>query len=100
MALTADIQRAWKHGGPRVLLTRSLRKIIRPAVRIGTLVFIECDLRKPLPERRVVPGILIREATIEDAALFEDTKLFLDRISEGQRCFMGVEEATGKLANY
>jgi ribosomal protein S18 acetylase RimI-like enzyme len=100
MALAADIHRAWAQGGPKVLLTRSLRKIVRPAVRIGTLVFIECDLRKPLPERRVVPGIRVREATIADAAMFEDSRLFLKRMSQGQRCFMGIEETTGKLTNY
>jgi len=100
MALSADIQRAWEQGGPKVLLTRSLRKIVRPAARIGTLVFIECDLRKPLPERRLVPGIVCREATIKDAALFEDSDLFLERMRQGQRCFIGIEEATGKLTNY
>jgi len=100
MALTADIQRAWAQGGPKVLLTRSLRKIVRPAFKIGTLIFTECDLRKALPERHVVPGILIREATLEDAQLFEDRETFLERMSQGHRCFMGIEEATGKLTNY
>jgi hypothetical protein len=100
MALSADIQRALIEGGLKTLLTRSLRKLVRPAVRIGTLVFTECDLRRPLPERRPLPGIIVREATIEDVDLFEDCDLFLERLKTGNRCFLGIEDATGKLANY
>jgi hypothetical protein len=100
MALTADIQRALREGGAKTVLTRSLRKLLRPAIKIGTLVFAECDLRKPIPERRPIPGIIVREATIEDVDLFEDRTLFLERMKQGSRCFMGIEEATGKLTNY
>src|SRR5215813_12445659 len=94
MALTADIQRALREGGAKTVLTRSLRKLLRPALKIGTLVFAECDLRKPMPERCPIPGIIVREATIEDA------DLFIERMKQGSRCFMGIEEATGKLTNY
>ena len=100
MALTADIQRALMEGGGTTVLTRSLRKLLRPVVRIGTLVFVECDLREAIPERRPMPGITVREATIEDVDLFEDRHLFLERIKQGNRCFMGIEDATGKLTNY
>src|SRR5579871_5537274 len=100
MALTADILRAFSEGGPKVVLARGLRKLVRPAFKIGTLVFIESDLTRPLPEQRPVPGIVPREATIEDVRLFEDQDLFLKRFHEGHRCFMGIEEKTGKLANY
>jgi hypothetical protein len=98
MALTADIQRALEEGGARILLTRSLRKLLRPAVKIGTLVFAECDLSEPMPERRPVPGIILREATVDDAYLFEDRNVFLQRLEQRNRCFIGIEEATGKLA--
>src|SRR5262245_44469682 len=66
MQLNSDIQRAWLEGGPRILLTRSLRKLVRPAFKVGTLIFTECDLKNPMPEQRPVAGITIREATAED----------------------------------
>src|SRR5262245_24784967 len=72
MALMADVQRALTEGGPKTLVTRSLRKLVRPGVKIGTLVFSECDLRESLPERQVIPGITVRIATLNDAHLFED----------------------------
>src|SRR5258705_9410683 len=100
MELTAGIQRAFVEGGAKTLLTRTLRKIVRPAFKMGSLVFIECDLAKPLPELRPVQGIVCSEATVEDADLFEDRAQFLDRFQQGHRCFMGIEEATGKLTNY
>src|SRR5215468_7450394 len=100
MQLTDDIHRAWKDGGPKALVTRSLRKVVRPFVKIGSLVFIECDLQNPMPERRVVPGVIVREATANDAILFAERDVFFKRFNEGHRCFMGIEEATGKLMNY
>jgi hypothetical protein len=100
MQIAADLQRALADGGPKTLVTRTLRRLVRPAFKAGSLVFAECDLRAPFPEPRAVPGIAIREATIADATLFEDESLFLERIRQGHRCFMGIEEKTGKLANY
>ena len=100
MAVTQGIRRSFTEGGVRVVLTRGLKKLVRPAFKVGTLVFTEADLTKPFPELRPVPGIIAREATIEDARLFEDQKLFLKRFNDGDRCFIGIEERTGKLANY
>jgi len=100
MQITADIQRAWTEGGSKILLSRSLRKAVRPLLNVGSLVFIECDLRQPMPERRDVPGIAVREATMQDVKLFEDRDVFMERLRSGHRCFMGIEEATGKLTNY
>jgi len=95
-----DVQRAWMEGGPKIVLTRAIKKIVRPAFKTGSLWFFDCDLRKPMPERRELQGIVIREATKEDAAMFSDQAVFFERLSEGHRCFMGIEEATGKLTNY
>jgi GNAT superfamily N-acetyltransferase len=53
-----------------------------------------------MPERREIKGIVIREATMQDVNLFEDRQLFLERMEQGHRCFMGIEESTGKLTNY
>jgi hypothetical protein len=100
MALIADVQLALMEGGPKTLFTRSLRKLVRPAVKIGALVFSECDLREPMPERQVIPGITVREATVNDAHLFSDRDVFFQHMKEGSRCFMGIEDATGKLTNY
>jgi hypothetical protein len=100
MDLTSDVQRAFYEGGPKAVVTRSLRKLIRPVFKVGSLVFIECDLTRALPEQRPVPGIIAREAKSEDARLFEDQAQFLKRFNIGHRCFMGIEEKTGKLANY
>jgi len=100
MELTADIQRAFIEGGAKTVFTRSLRKLVRPAFKAGSLVFTECDLAKPFPEARPVPGIVCREASIEDRVLFEDRALFVERFSQGHRCFMGIEEASGRLTNY
>lgn len=86
-------------GGAKTIFSRGVRKLVRPVVTMGTLVFTACDLRQPFPERRIVPGITIREATIDDANLFEDKATFLERLNAGHRCFMGIEEATGKLTN-
>jgi GNAT superfamily N-acetyltransferase len=77
-----------------------MRKMVRPLVKTGSLVFTECDLLGPLPERRPAQGIIVREATAADVSLFEDRKLFCERMDAGHRCFMGIEEATGKLTNY
>jgi hypothetical protein len=100
MALTSDVQRAWLEGGVKVVLARSLKRFVRPALRVGSLVFTECDLRNPLPEKPSIPGIVMREAAAEDAPLFEDPSLCIERLGQGFRCFMGIEEATGKLTNY
>jgi hypothetical protein len=100
MQITADFQRAWIEGGLQIVLARTLRKAVRPVVKIGSLVFIECDLLKPMPERRNVPGIIVREATLKDVSLFADRDVFLERFNQGHRCFMGIEEETGKLTNY
>jgi ribosomal protein S18 acetylase RimI-like enzyme len=83
-----------------MLLARGMRKLARPAFKMGSLVFIECDLRNQMPERRAISGITVREATIEDEDLFDDRDIFLERLNAGNRCFMGIDEATGKLANY
>jgi hypothetical protein len=100
MQLMSDIQRAWNEGGPKAVLVRSCKKLVRPTCSIGTLVFKQCDLREPLPERRAIHGIVLREAALSDANLFENREIFIDRMKSGNRCFMGIEEATGKLTNY
>jgi hypothetical protein len=100
MELADDIRRAFVDGGTKIVVTRSLRKLVRPAVKVGSLVFTECDLTEPLPSARSVAGIAVREGTIEDTPLFPDPELARMRFRQSQRCFMGIEEKTGKLTNY
>jgi len=100
MQVISDIRRAWNEGGLKILFSRSLRKVLRPICKTGTLVFIECDLPSMKSDRREVPGIAVREATLDDVHLFADRKTFLERLQAGHRCFMGIEESTGKLTNY
>jgi len=92
MELTANIQRAFVEGGAKTVMSRGIRRIVRPVFKMGSLVFTDCDLSKPIRERQPVPGILAREATIEDARLFEDRALFLERFNQGHRCFLGIEK--------
>jgi hypothetical protein len=100
MQIAADLRRAWIEGGPKVMVARTLRKLVRPACKVGSLVFIECDLEKLPLSCREASGVVVREAQVEDAHLFSDRERFLRRLRDGHRCFMGIEEATGKLTNY
>jgi hypothetical protein len=81
-------------------MMRSSKKLLLPVVRFGSLIFLECDLRKSLPEQADLPGVTTREAFAGDEKLFEYPQIFLERLSAGHRCFVGIDSATGKLANY
>jgi hypothetical protein len=100
MSLSANIRRAYTDGGAKTVITRSLKKLVGPACKIGTLVFAESDFSRPFPKLQPVAGIIAREATIDDVRLFEDQAEFLNRFNQGHRCFVGIEEKTGKLTNY
>lgn len=100
MKLVATVQRALNEGGPKILVSRSLKKLFLPLARAGTLVFAEVDLTKPIREVLPISGIEAREAFVGDEWLFDDPGLFLERTSRGDRCFLAVESATGRLANY
>jgi hypothetical protein len=100
MQLVATVQRAFDEGGPKILVIRSIKKLFSPLARTGTLVFAEVDLTKPIREVPKISGIEAREAFVGDARLFDDSGLFLERISRGDRCFLAVESATGRLTNY
>ena len=94
------IRSVYSEGGIKAVILRSLKKMMLPVVRMGSLIFVECDLRKSLPEISELSGIIAREAFADDANLFEDTQIFLRRLETGHRCFAGIDSATGKVANY
>jgi hypothetical protein len=100
MKLVSAVQSAFNEGGPRILVSRSIKKLFSPLARTGTLVFAEVDLSKPIREVSPISGIEAREALVCDARLFDDSGLFLERMSRGDRCFLAVESATGRLTNY
>jgi hypothetical protein len=100
MAFITGFQRALAEGSPKIMITRCCRKMFRAVARFGTLVFAEVDLTQPIREVSVVPGIIPREGQVQDASLFQNPAVFLERIAQGDRCFMGIEEKTGKLTNY
>lgn len=100
MKLAATVQRAFNEGGPTIVVSRSIKKLFSPLARMGTLVFAEVDLTKPICEVPPIAGIEAREAVVGDARLFDDPGLFLERMSRGDHCFLAVESATGRLTNY
>ena len=94
------IGRVYREGGIKTVILRSVKKLMLPVISAGSLIFVECDLRKPLAQKPNLPEILAREAALADAGLFENRELFLERVRAGKRCFIGIDAATGKLANY
>jgi hypothetical protein len=100
MGFITGFQRAFAEGSPKIMIARCCRKLFCAVARFGTLVFAEVDLTQPIREVTFVPGIIPREGKAQDAALFQDPAVFLERIALGDRCFMGIEEKTGKLTNY
>jgi hypothetical protein len=100
MAWTEELRQAFDDGGTKFVVARSLRKLMRPACKVGSLIFTECDLTKPFPEPRPISGIILRELTAEDVPLFPDAGPARDRFAAGHRSFGGIEERTGKLTNY
>src|SRR5262249_47190451 len=100
LSTMTTIRRAYGEGGIKTVILRSVKKLTSPVISAGSLIFVECDLRKPLPQKPDLPEILFREAALNDAGWFENRELFLQRLRAGKRCFMGIDSATGKLANY
>src|SRR5438067_9965788 len=102
----ASIQQTFRNGGMREVVSRAIRKVVRPAFRFGSLVFFDCDLRYPLPPSRPVAGIVAREAFVSDLPMFINPgktdlrQIALERFSRGERCFVGIDVDTGRLANY
>jgi len=89
------------------LVLFALKKLLRPVMDFGTLVFFECDLRKPFPTAPPNKGFVAREAFRPDLELLaalengEQYRLTAgQRLNNGERWFVGIEARTGELANY
>jgi hypothetical protein len=94
------IRSVYSEGGIKTVVSRSLKKLMLPVARMGGLIFVECDLRESLLETAELSGVIAREAFTGDAKLFEDPQIFLARLKAGHRCFVGIDSATGRVANY
>src|SRR5262245_11957646 len=94
------IRDLYREGGIKAVAVRSVKKLMSPVISVGSLIFVECDLRKPLPRKDAFAEVLLREAVLADASLFENPQIFIERLCAGKRCFIGIDAATGKLANY
>ncbi len=97
----------YNEGGLVAMLSMGFRKLISPAVQVGSVYFLECDLRAGLPKVRPVAGIIAREAFRADIDLLDGTENAgarkadaIERFRKGDRWFVGIEPATGKLTNY
>lgn len=87
-------------------LLAAVRKVLRPIVDAGGLIFFDCDLR-----RVVAPPstgeFVVREAGLADLALLETIedaprrrRQARERLAGGERWFVAIDAATGRLANF
>lgn len=102
--------KAWqflRERGVATTLGFTLRKLVSPLADVGIIYFFECDLRAGLPEVRPIPGIIAREAFLGDIHLLDGTEDAsarkadaVERFKRGDRWFVGIDAASGKLTNY
>ena len=100
-------QALWREFGPRATIGLGLKKLVSPVARIGSLYLMECELTAGLPQVKPVPGIVAREAFLEEIHLLdgieneaEKKRDALERFKRGDRWFVGIDNTTGKLANF
>ena len=93
--------------GFRATIGLAFKKLVSPVARVGSVYLMECDLVKGLPKVKTVPGIIAREAFQEDLDLFdgiengmEKKRDAIERFKRGDRWFVGIDSANGKLATF
>src|SRR5579884_581054 len=96
--LFSSLQRSYRDNGLRGVALQIAKKLLRPALQFGKLVFFECNLGHPLPEPCPVPGILCREAFRHDIDLFGPAgagkrQSAVERFDRDERCFVGIDTA-------
>src|ERR1043166_6132187 len=101
------IQRIFKTQGLPAVAALTLKKIIRPVAKVGSVYFLERDLSLPMPPLESMKNIVAREGTLSDIHLLDalpnaarQKKEAIDRLARGDRWFIGVDRPTGKLCNY
>jgi len=93
--------------GFRATIGLAFKKLVSPVARVGSVYLMECDLVAGLPKVKTVPGIIAREAFLEDLDLFdgiensaEKKRDAIERFKRGDRWFVGIDAANGKLATF
>jgi GNAT superfamily N-acetyltransferase len=109
-ALLRPISRAhelWREFGTRATFGLALKKSISFVARAGSVYLMECDLTAGLPKVKPVPGIIAREGFLEDIDLLdgiengmEKKRDAIERFKRGDRWFIGVDSANGKIATF
>jgi hypothetical protein len=97
----------WREFGARATIGLALKKLVSPVARIGSLYLMECDLTAGLPRVKPVSGIVAREAFLQEIHLLdgveneaEKKRDAIQRFKRGDRWFVGIDNTTGKLANF
>jgi hypothetical protein len=100
-------QELWREFGLRATIGLVLKKVVSPIARVGSVYLMECDIAAGLPKVKPIPGIVAREAFMEDLDLLdgiensmEKKRDALDRFRRGDRWFVGVDTGNGKLATF
>jgi GNAT superfamily N-acetyltransferase len=97
------------HGefGLRATIGLAFKKLLSPVARVGSVYLLKCDLTSRIPQSKPVPGIIPREAFVEDIHLLdglendaEKKRDAIARFKRGDRWFVGIDSTTGKLANF
>lgn len=106
-SLFVSTRRIYGDQGLRAVAVQAFKKLLAPFARVGSLYFLERDLNSPMPPLRHIRGIVMREGSLSDVHLLDAVgdaerhkKQAVERLARGDRWFIGIDEATGKLANY
>jgi hypothetical protein len=103
----ATVRRIYKDQGITSVAAHGLKKLVHPVVKVGSLYFLERELSLPMPSLEPNSTIVAREGTLADVHLLDalphakrNKTVAVARLKRGDHWFVGIEKATGKLANY
>jgi len=104
---TVRARELFQEFGFRATIGLAFKKLVSPVARVGSVYLMECDLVAGLPKVKAVPGIIAREAFPEDLDLFDGIENgmekkhdAIERFKRGDRWFVGIDSANGKLATF
>ncbi len=103
----ATLQRIYREQGIIPVAAHTFKKLVNPVVKMGSLYFLERDLSLPMPSLEPNNTIVAREGTLADVHLLDtlphaqrNKKEAVARLQRGDYWFVGIDKASGKLANY
>lgn len=101
------VNELWREFGLRATIGLGIKKVISPVARLGSVYVLQCDLRAELPQVKPVAGIIAREAFPDELHLLdgiengmEKKRDAIERFKRGDRWFVGLDAANGKLTNF